>query len=96
VTCARECISKIAFTFTIRYLQGFSAPFSAFDVSQTFHTQFCESDVKRLRPFAPAGNTREPLFTGTFSINCESESDFLKSVFRKNAITFHETLAKSL
>jgi hypothetical protein len=87
---------KNAFTFTIPYLQGFPAPFPAFDVSQTFHTQFCESDVKRLRPFAPAGNAREPLFTGTFSISCESESDFLKSVFRKNAITFHETFAKPL
>ena len=51
----------------------------------TFHKRFthglCESDVKRLRPFAPAGNAREPLFTGTFSIGCEGESDFLKSVF---------------
>jgi len=51
----------------------------------TFHKRFtpglCESDVKRLRPFAPAGNAREPLFTGPFSINCESESDFFKSVF---------------
>ena len=73
---------KIAFTFTIPYLQGLQAPFPAFDVSQTFHTQFCESDVKRLRPFAPAGNAREPLFTGTFSIGCESESDFLKRYFR--------------
>jgi len=60
------------------YLQGFPAPFSAVDVSQAFHT-FCESDVKRLRPFAPAGNTREPLFTGTFCISSESESDFLKT-----------------
>ena len=51
----------------------------------TFHKRFtpgsCESDVKRLRPFAPAGNAREPLFTGTFSIGCECESIFLKSVF---------------
>jgi hypothetical protein len=38
--------------------------------------------VKRLRPFAPAGNAREPLFTETFSVNCESESDFLKRYFR--------------
>ena len=73
---ARECFQKIAFTFTIPYLQGLQAPFPAFDVSQTFHTQFCESDVKRLRPFAPAGNAREPLYTGTFSIGCESESKF--------------------
>jgi hypothetical protein len=64
---------KIAFTFTIPYLQGFPAPFPAFDVSQTFHTLVCESDVKRLCSFAPAGNAREPLFTGTFSNNCEGE-----------------------
>ena len=89
-------IWKIAFTFTMSYLQGFPAPFPAVDVSQTFHTQFCESDVKRLRPFAPAGNAREPLYTGTFSIICEGESDFLNSVFRKNAITFHEIPANPL
>jgi hypothetical protein len=81
----RASVSKIAFTFTIPYLQGFQAPFPAIDVSQTFHTLFCESDVKRLRLFAPAGNAREPLFTGTFQVSREGESDFLK---RRDASRF--------
>jgi hypothetical protein len=38
--------------------------------------------VKRLRPFAPAGNAREPLFTGTFSISGEGESKFSKRMMK--------------
>jgi hypothetical protein len=53
--------------------------------------RFCESDVKRLRAFAPAGNAREPLSTGTFSTECESERFFLKTIV-VNSFTFFNYL----
>jgi hypothetical protein len=39
----REFVSKIAFTFTIPYLQGFPATSLAVDASQTFHTCFVKA-----------------------------------------------------
>ena len=57
-------------------IQGFQGHSLVFDVSRTFH-RFCESNVKRPQRFAHARNAREPLFTGTFWIDCEGESIFL-------------------
>ena len=44
---------KIAFTFTIPYLQGLWAPFPAFDVSQTFHTWFVKAMWNVCAPSRP-------------------------------------------
>ena len=70
--------SKNRFHFHTPLFTGLSQLFSHFWRFTNVSHKICESDVKRLRSFAHARNTREPLFTGTSCINCESESDFLK------------------
>ena len=75
---AREVFEKMLSRFTVACVQGFQGHFLVFDVSRTFH-RFCESNVKRPQRFAHARNAREPLFTGTFRIDCEGESIFLYS-----------------
>ena len=70
--------SKNRFHFHTPLSTGLSRPFSRFWRFTNVSHLFCESDVKRLEPFAPARNAREPLYTGVFCINCESERYFLK------------------
>ena len=76
---AREKFSKKCFHVSQwPVYRAFKAIFSflTFHERFTFH-RFCESNVKRLQRFAHARNAREPLFTGTFRIDCEGESIFL-------------------
>ena len=73
---SRVSTLKNRFHFHNPLFTGPLSPFPCFWRFTNVSHLVCESDVKRLRPFAPAGNTREPLFTGTFSISCESERIF--------------------
>ena len=71
--------SKNRFHFHTSLSTGLSRAFSRFWRFTNVSHQICESDVKRLRPLSHARNAREPLFTGTSCINCESERNFWKS-----------------
>ena len=73
--------SKNRFHFHTSLSTGLSRAFSRFWRFTNVSHQICESDVKRLRPLSHARNAREPLFTGTSCINCESERYFLKIIF---------------
>jgi len=71
--------SKNRFHFHTSLSTGLSRAFSRFWRFTNVSHQICESDVKRLEPFAPAGNACEPLFTGTFRFSGEGEGNFFKS-----------------
>ena len=70
--------SKNRFHFHTPLSTGLSSPFPRFWRFTNVSHQICESDVKRLRPLSHARNAREPLYTGTSCINCESERFFWK------------------